>query len=61
MCNITRLSFALLFFQDSTNISVFHQAILSPMTKPVPVVTAAISLMSSFQTSVCFYAYIDYA
>ncbi|XP_071935327.1 uncharacterized protein [Coffea arabica] len=40
-----------LLSEDVTNLSLFHQAILSPLTKPVPVVTAAVSLMSSFQTS----------
>lgn len=36
--------------EGATSLSLFHRAILSPLTKPVPVVTAAISLMSSFQT-----------
>ncbi|KAL3515020.1 hypothetical protein ACH5RR_021922 [Cinchona calisaya] len=39
-----------LLSKDPVNLSTFHQAILSPMTKPIPVVVAAISLMSSFQT-----------
>lgn len=43
----------LLFCQDSPSLSVFHQAILSPMTKPIPVITAAISLMSYFRNAVC--------
>ncbi|KAG8368145.1 hypothetical protein BUALT_Bualt15G0014600 [Buddleja alternifolia] len=37
------------FSKDSVNFPVFHQAILSPMTKPVPVITAAISLISYFR------------
>ncbi|XP_016496025.2 uncharacterized protein LOC107815035 isoform X1 [Nicotiana tabacum] len=35
--------------RDVPNFIVFHQAIMSSMTKPVPVVTAAISLMSFFR------------
>ncbi|MCD7459389.1 hypothetical protein HAX54_040819 [Datura stramonium] len=35
--------------RDVPSFTVFHQAIMSPMTKPVPVVTAAISLMSFFR------------
>ncbi|CAA0807688.1 Protein of unknown function (DUF3414 [Striga hermonthica] len=34
------------FSKDSPSLSVFHQAILSPMIKPVPLISAATSLIS---------------
>ncbi|KAL0334623.1 UNVERIFIED_CONTAM: hypothetical protein Sradi_4674200 [Sesamum radiatum] len=37
------------FLKDSPSLPVFHQAVLSPMTKPIPVISAAISLMSYFR------------
>ncbi|KAK4437676.1 hypothetical protein Salat_0101600 [Sesamum alatum] len=37
------------FSKDSPSLPVFHQAVLSPMTKPIPVISAAISLMSYFR------------
>ncbi|KAI3446215.1 hypothetical protein Pfo_002880 [Paulownia fortunei] len=39
------------FSKDSPSLPVFHQAILSPMTKPIPVITAAISLISYFRNA----------
>ncbi|KAL3843385.1 hypothetical protein ACJIZ3_000788 [Penstemon smallii] len=36
--------------KDSSGLSVFHQAILSLTTKPIPVITAAVSLMSYFRS-----------
>ncbi|EYU37916.1 hypothetical protein MIMGU_mgv1a000102mg [Erythranthe guttata] len=37
------------FSKDSPGLPIFHQAIFSPMTKPIPVITAAISLISYFR------------
>lgn len=37
----------------SSSLPVFHQAVLSCMTKPVPVVAAVISLISYFPSLVC--------
>ncbi|KAK6136640.1 hypothetical protein DH2020_029623 [Rehmannia glutinosa] len=39
------------FSKDSPSLPVFHQAILSPMTKPIPVISAAISLISYFRNA----------
>lgn len=45
-------------FQDVPSFSVFRQAVMSVTTKPVPVVTAAISLMSFFRNPVCSHHYL---
>ncbi|XP_051133760.1 uncharacterized protein LOC127253286 isoform X2 [Andrographis paniculata] len=37
--------------KDSSGLPVFHQAILSSRTKPIPVLTAAISLMTYFRNA----------
>ncbi|KAL3621352.1 hypothetical protein CASFOL_036264 [Castilleja foliolosa] len=39
-------AFSKMLAQDSPSLSVFHQAILSPMTKPIRVISAAVSLIS---------------
>ncbi|XP_011088558.1 uncharacterized protein LOC105169752 [Sesamum indicum] len=43
------ISMVYAFSKDSPSLPVFHQAVLSPMTKPIPVISAAISLMSYFR------------
>ncbi|KAL0383983.1 UNVERIFIED_CONTAM: hypothetical protein Sradi_2792600 [Sesamum radiatum] len=43
------ISMVYAFSKDSPSLPVFHQAVLSPMTKPIPVISASISLMSYFR------------
>ncbi|KAL0422870.1 UNVERIFIED_CONTAM: hypothetical protein Slati_3309900 [Sesamum latifolium] len=43
------ISMVYAFSKDSPSLPVFDQAVLSPMTKPIPVISAAISLMSYFR------------
>ncbi|GFP89006.1 nucleoporin nup188 homolog [Phtheirospermum japonicum] len=44
--------FSKMLTQDSPSLSVFHQAILSPMTKPIRVISAAVSLISYTRSAI---------
>lgn len=51
-CGLEILSSMLsVFSKDLSSSSVFHKAILSPLTRPIPVVAAVLSLITYFQNS----------